>query len=464
MRFISVSILFLFIFFQNGAAEASSEQKIFSLGFDESYFLNDSSQLIGPKHLEEGVGRLRLGERYDLQNDQDFTAVLDVGGRYGINVPDYKILYAPEFYLSYSARANDVRYSLRAGRKKERWSELDSFWQLELWQPQVRWDYLRPEDQGMSGLFFGIESGDWRATAFYSPFFIPEQGPSFHLVNSHFTSESPWFVAPVTIATLLYGQTDIRFALNTPPLEKLLVHNSAGAMLEWGTQRHGLWARVNYAYKQRNQVMTPFNASLVLSPGDTHAAVNVEPKVIDEHIGGVDVGWRSRVVSMWLSAVGFTYLNNGYSSDLDYQFLHSGVFLSPLMDIQVWQQTHWNLHFIASYLKLIDGGFDQRGPDDLSATPVFMNPYLYSEALRVGAKTSVTSAIFKKISGAFFWTTTLANQENWLSATADAALDEHFSLGAGLDLINSAQSNQSKSFLSVYRGNDRLLAHALYLF
>src|SRR5690606_33789215 len=60
----------------------------------------------------------------------------------------------PEFYMKPRQLAPGI--DLTIGRQKRVWSELDQEFNLGVWQPQLRWDYLAPIQQGLTGVFFDI--------------------------------------------------------------------------------------------------------------------------------------------------------------------------------------------------------------------------------------------------------------------------------------------------------------------
>ncbi len=107
----------------------------------------------------------------------------------------------PEAYVQ--PRKIAPGFNLTIGRQKRTWSRLDEQFHLGVWQPQLRWDYLAPIQQGLTGVFFDWSlSTNLNFTFFTSPLHIPDQGPQFRLENGQFMSANRWFAQPTSRVAL----------------------------------------------------------------------------------------------------------------------------------------------------------------------------------------------------------------------------------------------------------------------
>src|SRR5690606_14688182 len=96
----------------------------------------------------------------------------------------------PEMYARLTDDDNQVQVTI--GRQRRNWSQLDQRIGLGIWQPQLRWDFLNPIQQGLTGAFFDMDVEPLHVTLFASPVFLPDQGPHFRLKNGRFESPNRW--------------------------------------------------------------------------------------------------------------------------------------------------------------------------------------------------------------------------------------------------------------------------------
>ena len=145
-------------------------------------------------------------------------AYIDVGGTYSANISSFGTVYVPEAFYSYSGSS----FEMTLGRRLFAWNELDSYWQLGLWQTSFKWNYVQPVEQGLTGLYFDLHSTEFKFLVFASPLFIPEQSAPFSLSNGQINSQSPWFTPPAKYVQLFSGRANINYNLMTPPTSSIV--------------------------------------------------------------------------------------------------------------------------------------------------------------------------------------------------------------------------------------------------
>ena len=141
----------------------------------------------------------------------------------------------PEAYLEYAGEP--VR--LTVGRKKRTWSKLDEEFHLGLWQPELRWDYLKPEQQGLLGVYLDFRfSSQVHLVLFTSSLNLPDQGPQYQLKNGQFYSSNRWFQQPSGLFRLFNGtsyasEVPLYFEIDRPAYDELFMQASFGGALEF---------------------------------------------------------------------------------------------------------------------------------------------------------------------------------------------------------------------------------------
>lgn len=433
----------------------------FSVGFRESFYLADKETLLGAKHFEEITMRVR-----GQGNSEFVSAGIDIGASYGINVPDYLSIYAPEGYFRFmlgdkpSANAPLLTF----GRKKDRWSLLDSFWELGTWQPQYRWDYLRPEEQGLVGAFFELPTEKIRLVLFASPLYVPESGASYRLRNGKLVSNNPWFFEP-TESILINNNSaaDVQYTPNIPPIEEIIRKGSFGGTIEAGARSAGLWARGSYIYKPRNQLALPFTGNLALSGTGSYVDVQIFPKVPFHHLAAFDFGVKGEKFSIWMANLFDKPIEEEYPL-YNYQVLYPTYFASPGIEFSDTNSNGTTIGFILSYLYK-DGDDPQEFGDDVSqGSPTFGLPYNFTNAGRAAVRFSFPLKGALRSSWSLAYTYNIDDSATWIKFVSDWMLHERFKASFEADLIGSTAARTDNHFLSRYRGNDRVIGSAAYVF
>ncbi len=433
----------------------------FTVGFRESFYLGNKETLLGAKHFEELTMRVRG------QSNSDFlSAGIDIGASFAINVPDYLSIYAPEGYfrimLGATPNANSPR--LTFGRKKDRWSLLDSFWELGTWQPQYRWDYLRPEEQGLIGLFLEVPTDSVRFLLFVSPLYVPESGAGYRLRDGKLVSSNPWFFEPSE--SILINNTaaaDVRYTPNIPPIEEIIRKGSFGGSIEAGARSAGLWARASYIYKPRNQLALPFTGNLRLSGTGSYVDVQIYPEVPFHHLASFDFGFKGEKFSLWMA--------NLYDKPIDeefplynYQKLYPTYFASPGIEFSDTKSNGTSYGLVVSYLSK-SGDEPREFGDDVSAdNPTFGMPYNFTNAGRAAVRLSFPVIGDLRSSWSLAYTYNIDDSATWIKFVSDWTFTEKFRAAFEADVIGSTSPRSDNHFLSRYRGNDRVIASGTMVF
>ncbi len=432
----------------------------FTVGFRESFYLANKESLLGAKHFEEITMRVRG------QSNSDFlSAGIDIGASFGLNVPDYLSIYAPEGYfkimLGSTPSANSPRVTF--GRKKDRWSLLDSFWELGTWQPQYRWDYLRPEEQGLVGLFLEIPTESVRFLFFVSPLYVPESGASYRLRDGKLVSSSPWFFEPTEQIAVNKGLANVRYTPNIPPIEEVIRQGSFGGSIEAGARSAGLWARSSYIYKPRNQLALPFTGNLNVSGTGSFVDVQLYPKVPFHHLASLDFGFKGEKFSLWMSNLYDKPIEEEYPL-YNYQKLYPTYFASPGIEFSDTRSNGTSYGVVVSYLSKSGDEPREFGNDVNPDNPTFGLPYNFTNAARAAVRLSFPLNGDLRSSWSLAYTYNIDDSATWIKFVSDWMLSEKFNASFEADLIGSTAPRSDNHFLSRYRGNDRVIASGTMVF
>lgn len=206
---------------------------------------------------------------------------------------------APELFVRLTEDDNHVEVTI--GRQKRSWSQLDQRFNLGVWQPQLRWDYLNPVQQGLTGAFFDMDVNPLHVTLFASPIFLPDQGPQFRLKDGRFESPSRWFWQPQTRLRLGEDSSNLFYELETPPVDKLVMNSSLGGMMEVDPVGP-LHVQLAYAFKPMNQFFIGIECTGCVDPVTSDGTAKIHPLVVNHHVLTAESSWITeddRLIFSW---------------------------------------------------------------------------------------------------------------------------------------------------------------------
>lgn len=393
---------------------------------------------------------LRLSE----QTSEDSVALLGAGisvfSAAALNRSSHWYGDVPEFWIR--AGASDASARLWLGRRKMNWSDADTSWQLGLWQPRLRWDYLVPESIGLTGLFIDWKpSRQFSFTAFASPLFLPERGVSVQFDQGKAESSNEWFISPPVEGAVFSSSTPIRYRLSEFSLNELLLQNSIGLNGKWSSDS-GAFAGISYAYKPLNQLLFAYDGYLQSTSSEVRILTTLHPRTLYHHLGSLDAGWTNAVWTARTSVIGESPEEESLPAEWNAQQASSAVALSPAIQ---WDG-RW---FVAgvNYLKVWGAEAADRGPESDGKNTRFEARYPFRSALGLklnlwpDSQFSITQTLIQELdrSGSLF------------SATMNYRLSSRSSLTAGLDILGA---DGSDSFLGKHRANDRYYGGFRYVF
>jgi hypothetical protein len=260
---------------------------------NESYV----SKTAGASSYEEISARVRGKTEGPI-----LSAVIDAGASVSANVSNYSNFEVPEAYFKiqkstpYNPKVANAPTSksgdLSVGRKKERWSGLDSDWSLGLVEPFNKFDALRPTEQGLTGIFAEGSFGPVSLMAFGSPIFIPEQGSPYQLSNGKFSTSSPWFTNPPDQLILLGQTRNALYSIDMPETSSIINHQSYGFRARVADQSgEGFFAQASFLRKPMNAINLSFTGQLSIVEGDSYGDITIYPEVVYHTITAADVGY-----------------------------------------------------------------------------------------------------------------------------------------------------------------------------
>lgn len=396
-------------------------------------------------HSLEGVagpvGRVSLSQvslispDYDRTQKRDFgfvSAGLDTLNRYkseveienalqiqarGMLVPGVNVLN----YLDVSQLfwKQDI-FSI--GRKKLKWSSLDEDFGLGIYQPVFKWNPLKYDSQGFTGIFINLEPETtpipWGIQFFGSNIFIPNQGPGYEIKEGQFERSNPYFPTPPSRAEINGQETQFSYVVNQPNIGEIINHSSFAARSYMGQESEGPHIAVGYANKPANELNLGFQGILI---PQQKIEVQLEPKVMYHSVKSSELKYSWRNISIGFEFLRETPQETSFNPAWTYAVYDETDFYSAFIN---WHYGQWLLS--ARTLTVRGGESHFEGPRAGEAQSVLLSRYpfrdayllklQYNQVLSKYRSVAVHSQYLMGTQGEFdVWTSTIGFQfqEKW---------------------------------------------------
>lgn len=361
----------------------------------------------------------------------------------------------PDLYVASSPQFGPAQVSL--GRKKILWNRMDEEWQMGLWQPRFRWDYLRPELQGFTGAFVEWKEENLYIVGNVIGLYIPEEGRPIKERDGSLVSDGRWFSSPQSQMRLMDTSTRIRYNLDIPDLKEIILKDGYNLSARLGNLDKGFWIQGAYGYKPISQLLFRYNGFLRLENTDTIVDATVVPRVVYHRIQSAEAGYAGDRVAFWISGTrdapednesldGWTYqrINPILASSATLQFLFGLTSVNPT-----------RLTF--SYLR-VDGG-DSYDQGDLASgsSSIFGSRLEFGDAASMKIEGPVLHIKGHVLNAFLRWVYDFQQQGSMALTEFQYSVVENWNVKLGADLLGVVDENSGKKgFLYKYRANDRV--------
>ena len=397
---------------------------------------------------------------------------LDILADGALNAQNEFYFGVPEAFVHPKGLADD--FDITVGRQKRHWSHLDEEFNLGVWQPQLRWDYLRPEQEGLLGVFIDVQlTSRLKLTLLSSPVFLPDQGPNYQLKQGTFSSANRWFVPPQSRLSLFQGtpyakDAPLSFELDRPTDEKFIMHSTIGGALSLAGEGPW-WANLAYAFKPRNQIHLGIECTNCFNisgptPGEITAVVH--PVTVMHNVATFETGYKSHDDDAWIS---LTYDKpsasdlpaNYEESPLDTMVIYGGGY-QHFLDFSQLPRSWVKL----SYMQVVTvEKTDRQGLVDSDQVQSSLDRYPYEKLAAFEWRVLLHNQPKSRVEFDARYSYSFPEQGGWLEAGLVYAQNS-FTYSLGLDILGSSvdPTSADAGLFTRYRTNDRVYAGVGYVF
>ncbi len=414
--------------------------------------------------------------RYTGENNaQPWHLGVNIGGGTSVNGAAGSWFFVSEAWAKWASNSSlnsqtsdrPLPADIAVGRKRHAWSKLDDEWNLGLWNPLFRRDPLRPEKQGLTGLFAAWKFGGVRMMIFGSGLSLPEQGPRFQIEDGQFVSLNPWFVEPTDKLILFSHETRVRYRIEMPDIEDIVLQPSGGLLMSVGDRDDGLWMSTGYINKPRNILALPFDASLQLSSTpSSEAVVVIYPHVQRHQLVSIDAGYATQKIDFFMSTLAeFPDSQPPSDQTLTYQLMEPQYLFAPGIEGRPFPSSSLDPRILISWLHQEGGNVREFGPYSSNRISVFAPRMPFTEGLLSTLKVTLVRGYHQSLEASVRWLEEIQQRGTLLMTELRYRPTRAWAVTAGVDVLGTRAVEADKSgLINRFRGNDRVYAGVSYVF
>lgn len=392
-----------------------------------------------------------VGAQIKTESFSEDALKMDIAGGIAMGSPLMNYLNITEFYYQ-NKQSNSESFYI--GRKKMLWNELDSRWNLGVWQPVFKWNPLAPDEQGLSGLFWQLDKPLYTLVLLASPLYIPNQGPSFEIESGDFTKGNPWFHQPPQSVRIWDEATKMQYHFDQPNTTQIVLQNSYAAKIAFGDPQD-FRVQLSYLYGPDNVLALGYQGSLDIST--LKGNVELQPQVFFHSLAGTDVTYKR---NHWKMGVSGIWDHPGKGKIFDDQWsqplFEDAILLSPFVE---WDNGVWAVNLMR--LDVFGGQVKEIG-ENLANTPL-TNLYPFQQANQISVLTNMNMGKGQRLIAKVSFMQSEKNDFELFRVNSRYRFSSAWSLFGEAQLLKAGPTSRSNvNDIAQFANNDRLMLGVAY--
>lgn len=375
-----------------------------------------------------------------------------------------KSLYyaVPQTYIGLGSENS----KLSIGRKTEKLSFADSFFNLGLVQPHFTNDNINFMAEGLTGITGSWASDNMGLLMSFNPLFIPNQGPQISAENGQIISTNRWAQAPP--AKFKFGDLykNINYIIRDYNVSDIVAHSGYMLNAHFGENKIRPLLLLTYSKKPINELA--FSRDTYGDISTFQGYVYLTPVVLNHEIQAADINFDYQNFKSTLSAI-LDQPENIQAKDLEVMQNLKPLSIYSLyvgLDFSSYLNKKFELYLASA---IITGGEikDLNRQQVESVFSVSNTRTLFKKPLKIGLKSEMFFIYNKALESDINFTYDQELKGALLNAMIKYAPAKNISLNLGADIIgveNELPSEAQGNFLDQYKANDRFQAGLSYVF
>lgn len=430
---------------------------VFALADVHSYFDLRNDSFVSPDF--EGSDRPNyqmVGARVLTTSASKESFVVDVSGSVAVGAPIMNYFTANQLYFD---SAPTEKSKLIFGRMIHSWSDMDDRWKTGLIQPVFKWNPLSPETQGLTGVFWLQDKGDWEVTLYASPIFLPDQGPSFDLDNGQFVRGNPWFHRPPESIRILSEVVKIDYQFQKPNESQIILQSNYGAQAILHPKDAKYRFEFMHVYKPMNQIVLGYDGFYQIPK--SLGVVQLEPATYYHSVTGL----QGQIGDEKIRAV-YSILYDRPDTDAKFESKWTYPTFDPAFIHSLgFDVGNLKRKLSLGYMRVSGGDVTETGELADPTRPSISMHYPYREAWQVSYFQRFSLPRGQSLEAKMSYKRSPLNEFEILDLNAEYRLSALWSFSAKGSLVAASDlSFENQNEISQFRNNDQVMFGATYAF
>ncbi len=378
-------------------------------------------------------------------------------GKYNYGSSNYSI---QEVFLFYRLESF---FKIIVGRKKVDWSILDNYWKTSLWQPKYAIDYLRPEEQGLTGAFFEYQRSDFQFVALTTPLFIPNMGIDVREESGELVSDSRWFRKPSNKYDFNGRIKTISYDLSVPEIRSLISRPGVGFNMSVGDKTQGFWSNQSAGYKPVNDLL--LRREGYAQAGEKSVKVVVSPDVTYHSLLSLDVGYSFKNLRLIGSYIEDSPKPKIPVDDWVIQTLEPMRGYSLMVENNIESSIIKDLKIQLGYLRIYGGTItDINSKGEKDSFTLFDERFYFYNSMLFKTEGKLFKLFNRDFTTKFSYLRDFSQHGSLVNTEFQFYPVKKWAVLVGGDFISVDDENDASTFLNQNRANDRVYAGVTYVF
>jgi hypothetical protein len=370
---------------------------------------------------------------------------------------------APEAYVGTSPMLSET-VQIKVGRELHHWSHLDEEFELGIWQPRERWDYVHPEEVGLAGVFIDVEKPAFQFTVMGSPIFVPDRGVPEEFQNGGIYSDSNYFSGPATTFNFNNVPTAVNYSLAAPSTMSVVENKAFSTMARVGYDQ-GPWASYAYAYKPMNQLLFSYADDLSeANYNNPSGSATIYPRVAYESVMSAETGFESNHFGFWFSGLYDRPIDDQPILGQTYQTVDTAYAVSPALEYRLGNLKSDPTRFQVAALRVWGGDPADQGTDATGSGSIFDARFPYQTAGIFQFNTPMDWMGLPQLHIRYKMLYDFGHSGNIQSTDFDYQMQRSLLLNLGADILTSHEDDSATDPISEFRGDDCIRMGMSYVF
>lgn len=364
---------------------------------------------------------------------------------------------------AYVQTGNSKNY-LAVGRKVQMASALDQQYNLGLYNSFFTNDYLRYEEQGLTGLQIQTQISKVGFRLGWHPIYLPNQGPQVREENGEIVSSNRWAQRPPKQFQFADQDKNIEYVIRDYSVSDIITNSGEVVSVYFGDDEKRPAVLLSYAHKPLNDI--PLTRETYGTVLDFVGHVALSPVVTYHEVKSADLNLDASIFKSTLSYIEDRPFNKVAAEDETLQYLHPLKIYGVSLVTDLTSLFDRKFDLLLAYAEVTGGEIKDLTQDGKESVFTFSTQRTqFQQPFTVGLSADLIYLGSKPLSTELKWIYDRKFKGSVVSGNFSYETIKNLNMNIGFDVLGVENSTTTETnFLSQNKANDRVYGGLQYVF